>query len=66
MPVAALVHQIVANMIGFELGDADFAALLQMEAWGANLKLVPENRKVSDGLEDQGQGGKKGGKNVQS
>ena len=66
MPVAALVHQIVTNMIGFELGDADFAALLQMEAWGANLKLVPENRKVSDGLEDQGQGGKKGGKNVQS
>jgi 3-hydroxyisobutyrate dehydrogenase len=60
MPVAALVHQIVTNMIGFELGDADFAALLQMEAWGARLKLVPENRKVSDGLED------KGGKNVQS
>ncbi|HEY1161643.1 MAG TPA: NAD(P)-dependent oxidoreductase [Candidatus Dormibacteraeota bacterium] len=59
MPVAALVHQIVTNMIGFELGDADFAALLQMEAWGAHLKLVPENRKVSDGLED------KGGKNVE-
>ena len=54
MPVAALVHQVVTNMIGFELGDADFAALLQMEAWGANLKLVPENRKVSDGLEDKG------------
>jgi len=60
MPVAALVHQIVTNMIGFELGDADFAALLQMEAWGAHLKLVPENRKVSDGLED------KGGNNVQT
>jgi 3-hydroxyisobutyrate dehydrogenase len=52
MPVAALVHQIVTNMIGFELGDADFAALLQMEAWGANLKLEPERRKVSDGLDD--------------
>jgi 3-hydroxyisobutyrate dehydrogenase-like beta-hydroxyacid dehydrogenase len=51
MPVAALVHQIVTNMIGFELGDADFAALLQMEAWGANLKLTPEDRKVPDGLE---------------
>jgi 3-hydroxyisobutyrate dehydrogenase-like beta-hydroxyacid dehydrogenase len=60
MPVAALVHQIVTNMIGFELGDADFAALLQMEAWGANLKLVPEKRKVSDGLEV------KSGKNVKS
>jgi 3-hydroxyisobutyrate dehydrogenase len=52
MPVSALVHQIVMNMIGNELGDADFAALLQMEAWGANLKLDPENRKVSDGLDD--------------
>jgi 3-hydroxyisobutyrate dehydrogenase len=52
MPVAALVHQIVLNMIGNELGDADFAALLQMEAWGANLKLDPEHRKVSDGLGD--------------
>ncbi|MEA2654864.1 MAG: hypothetical protein QOI23_229, partial [Chloroflexota bacterium] len=51
MPVAALVHQIVTNMIGFELGDADFAALLQMEAWGANFKLTPEHRKVPDGLE---------------
>jgi 3-hydroxyisobutyrate dehydrogenase len=60
MPVSALVHQIVTNMIGFELGDSDFAALLQMEAWGANLKLVPENRKVSDGLED------KGGKHAQT
>jgi 3-hydroxyisobutyrate dehydrogenase len=53
MPVSALVHQIVTNMIGFELGDSDFAALLQMEAWGANLKLVPENRKVSDGLDEE-------------
>src|SRR5487761_715934 len=53
MPVASLVHQIVTNMIGFELGDSDFAALLQMEAWGANLKLEPEHRKVSDGLEEK-------------
>src|SRR5487761_423652 len=53
MPVSALVHQIVTNMIGFELGDSDFAALLQMEAWGANLKLEPEHRKVSDGLEEK-------------
>ncbi|MEA2644022.1 MAG: hypothetical protein QOG08_1048 [Chloroflexota bacterium] len=53
MPVAAVVHQIVTYLIGNELGDVDFAALLQLEAWGANLKLVPENRKVSDGLEDK-------------
>src|SRR5438309_5152708 len=57
MPVAALVHQIVTNMIGFELGDADFAALLQMEAWGARLKLEPENRTISDGLDDTSDGG---------
>jgi 3-hydroxyisobutyrate dehydrogenase len=59
MPVAALVHQIVTNMIGFELGDADFAALLQMEAWGAHLKLEPDHRIISDGLEDKDKGGKR-------
>jgi 3-hydroxyisobutyrate dehydrogenase len=52
MPVSALVHQIVMNLIGNELGDVDFASLLQLEAWGANLKLDPENRTVSDGLDD--------------
>lgn len=52
MPVSALVHQIVMNLIGNELGDVDFASLLQLEAWGAHLNLLPENRKVSDGLED--------------
>jgi 3-hydroxyisobutyrate dehydrogenase len=52
MPVAALVHQIVVNLIGNDLGDADFASLLQLEAWGANLKLEPEHREVSDGLAD--------------
>ena len=52
MPVSALVHQIVMNLIGNELGNADFAALLQLEAWGANLKLDPDRRKVHDGLDD--------------
>ncbi|MEP6751920.1 MAG: NAD(P)-dependent oxidoreductase [Candidatus Dormiibacterota bacterium] len=60
MPVATVVHQIVTYLIGNELGDVDFAALLQLEAWGAHLKLEPENRNVSDGLEE------KGGKNVKS
>ena len=60
MPVATAVHQIVTYLIGNELGDVDFAALLQLEALGAHLKLEPENRKVSDGLEE------KGGKNVKS
>ncbi len=53
MPVAALVHQIVMNLIGNELGDVDFASLLQLEAWGAHLKLESEHRTVSDGLEDR-------------
>ena len=66
MPVSALVHQIVMNMIGNELGDADFSALLQMEAWGANLKLDPENRQVFDGLDDvQPPTTPKGGKRAQ-
>ena len=52
LPVAALTHQIVVSLIGNGLGDVDFAALLELEARGANLKLGPEARRVSDGLED--------------
>src|SRR5439155_15678622 len=48
MPVSALVHQIVTNMIGFELGDADFAALLQTQAWRAGPNLLPKNRQITD------------------
>ena len=49
------MHQIVMNLIGNELGDVDFASLLQLEAWGAHLNLLPEKRQVSDGLEDSPQ-----------
>jgi 3-hydroxyisobutyrate dehydrogenase len=51
LPVAALTHQIVVSLIGSGLGDVDFAALLELEARGANLHLDPEARKVSDGLD---------------
>ena len=51
VPVAALTHQIVVSLIGNGLGDVDFAALLELEARGANLRLEPESRQVSDGLE---------------
>lgn len=51
LPVAALTHQIVVSLIGNGLGDVDFAALLELEARGAKLKLEPEARQVSDGLE---------------
>ncbi|HEV3461588.1 MAG TPA: NAD-binding protein [Candidatus Dormibacteraeota bacterium] len=51
IPVSALVHQIIVNLIESGLGDGDFAALLELEAKAANLKLVPDTRPVSDGLE---------------
>jgi 3-hydroxyisobutyrate dehydrogenase len=55
MPVAALVHQIVVSLIGNDLGDVDFASLLQLEAWGANFKLEPDHRKIADGLDEGAQ-----------
>jgi len=50
MPVTALVREIIQNMIGNGYTDCDFAALLELEAKAANLALVSENVKVSDGL----------------
>ncbi len=58
MPVSALVHQIVVNLIGNGLGDKDFASLLELEARGADLKLEPDPRPVSDGLSDKPMAGK--------
>ena len=51
LPVAALVHQLVVSLIGNGLGDEDFAALLKLEARGANLQLQPDQRAIADGLE---------------
>ena len=51
VPVAALTHQIVVSLIGNGLGEVDFAALLELEARGANLKLTSEGRQLSDGLD---------------
>lgn len=53
LPVHALVHQLVVNLIGLGLGDLDFATLLEQEARGAGLELVSEDREVSDGLEPE-------------
>jgi 3-hydroxyisobutyrate dehydrogenase len=50
VPVSALVHSIIVKLIESGLGDGDFAALLELEAQAANLKLVPDTRQVSDGL----------------
>src|SRR5215468_8002305 len=50
LPVASLVHQIVQAMIGHGYGDQDFAALIELEARSAGLRLESENADVSDGL----------------
>jgi 3-hydroxyisobutyrate dehydrogenase-like beta-hydroxyacid dehydrogenase len=51
MPVSALVHQIVMSLIGSGMGEQDFAALLELEARGAGMKLAPDPRLIPDGLE---------------
>jgi 3-hydroxyisobutyrate dehydrogenase len=51
LPVASLVHQLVQSLIGHGYGDDDFAALLQMQADSAGLKLQSEPADISDGLE---------------
>jgi 3-hydroxyisobutyrate dehydrogenase-like beta-hydroxyacid dehydrogenase len=52
LPTNALVHQIVVQLIGNGLGEGDFMRLLELEANGADLTLVGEDREVSDGLSD--------------
>jgi 3-hydroxyisobutyrate dehydrogenase len=51
LPVASLVHQLVQALIGRGRGDDDFAALLQLQADSAGLKLESEHADVSDGLD---------------
>ena len=51
MPVAAAAAEIVRAMQGLGYEDKDFAALLEIEARGSGLELMPEDTPVSDGLE---------------
>src|SRR5438270_46898 len=53
MPLAALVREIVQGLIGTGAADRDFAALLELEAKSAQLRLKPENVPVTDGLEEK-------------
>jgi 3-hydroxyisobutyrate dehydrogenase len=53
LPLSALTHEIVDRLIAEGLGDLDFAALLELEARGAKLKLKPEGRQLSDGLDSE-------------
>lgn len=50
LPVSALVHQMVVQLIGSGRGDVDFAALLELQAELSGMQLVPEEVDVSDGL----------------
>jgi len=58
LPVAALTHQLVQSLVGNGFGQADFAALIALQARSAGLELVSENAHVPDGLEP---GGRRGG-----
>src|SRR5262249_35105317 len=51
LPVAALVHEIIQNLIGAGYADQDFAALLEVAAAAAGLALTSENADISDGLD---------------
>ncbi len=51
LPIAALVRETLQALIGRGHGETDFAALVKMEADASNFPIVPENVKVSDGLE---------------
>ena len=53
MPLAAMTREIIQGMIGQGYTDCDFAALVEVEAKAAGLKLMSENVKVSDGLEPE-------------
>jgi 3-hydroxyisobutyrate dehydrogenase-like beta-hydroxyacid dehydrogenase len=51
LPVAALVHQIIQELVASGYRDQDFAALLELAASAAGLALVSENADISDGLD---------------
>ena len=57
MPVASMVHQLVQGLIGRGFGESDFAALLQMQAESAGMRLESEHADISDGLEPNGTSG---------
>jgi 3-hydroxyisobutyrate dehydrogenase len=50
LPVTAVVHEIVTDLVSDGHGDEDFAALLLMEAARAGLELESERVAVDDGL----------------
>jgi 3-hydroxyisobutyrate dehydrogenase-like beta-hydroxyacid dehydrogenase len=51
MPVAALVHQLIAALVAGGNDDVDYAVLLEQQARLAGLSLRPEDVDVTDGLD---------------
>jgi 3-hydroxyisobutyrate dehydrogenase-like beta-hydroxyacid dehydrogenase len=52
MPVAALVGQIIATLVGQGYGDEDFAALIAMQAKAAGIALDADRGAASDASQD--------------
>lgn len=52
MPLTNLTRDIVQSLIGLGYGDADFAALIEIEARAAGYEIKSENLAVSDGLQE--------------
>jgi len=50
MPVAAAAEQATQLLEGIKGNEVDFAALVELVADGAGLKLIPENVEIDDGL----------------
>ena len=57
LPVASLVHQLVQALIGHGHADQDFAALIELQARSAGLRLESERADMSDGLDLAGGNG---------
>jgi hypothetical protein len=53
MPISNMTRDIVQKLIGLGYGDADFAALIEMQAKFSGYDIKPENVEVSDGLEPE-------------
>lgn len=54
MPVAGLVYQIVQRLVGEGYAEADFAALIDLQAKAAGMTLASEGKEVSDSLDVEG------------
>jgi 3-hydroxyisobutyrate dehydrogenase-like beta-hydroxyacid dehydrogenase len=61
LPLASITRDKVQELIGFGMGDADFARLLELQARASGYTLQPENVPVTDGLAPPEAAGRQGG-----